>query len=72
MNTLHMIAYISDFKSPDQTDEKAIYKAIEDVVNHAKEENPKHGITGVLFCLNNQFMQVIEGRQEKLDQLMKT
>ena len=37
----------------------------------AKRENAKRGITGVLFCVDGVFLQVIEGEEENIRQLMR-
>lgn len=66
-NHLHMIAYISQAKQPYD----AIEKDIIDIMNTAKEMNPQFDITGVLFFNQGLFMQVIEGQQSHLNQLMK-
>lgn len=63
---MHMIAYSSDFTGQ----EKDISAMLNDIVGVAQKQNPKFDITGVLFFLNNTFMQVIEGQEAHLRQLM--
>tara|TARA_R110002126_G_scaffold13118_7_gene57153 strand:- start:43894 stop:44334 length:441 start_codon:yes stop_codon:yes gene_type:complete len=66
MNQIHMIAYISDFKG----EERDIDSVIAEIVQVAKIENQKRRITGALFFLDGQFLQVIEGKEADLRQLM--
>lgn len=63
---LHMIAYTSENTVP----ANKLDECIEAIVKTAKRENPKHGITGALFFHDNRFLQVIEGKEEELRQLM--
>ncbi len=39
---------------------------------HASQKNKREGITGVLLCLGTLFFQIIEGEDEKIDQLFAT
>ena len=64
---LHLISYISDHAGTlDSADENCTA-----IVRTSKAENPKHGITGVLFFTRNKFLQVIEGEEAELRQLMR-
>ena len=62
---MHLIAYASEIaiKSDHET-------LIEEIVAVAKRENPKRGITGVLFYHEGHFLQVIEGEEQALRELM--
>lgn len=64
---MHLIAYISDSNIPADS----IGTSIDSIVAIAKKENSAHGITGVLFFESNKFLQVIEGEEAELRQLMK-
>lgn len=64
---LHMIAYVSEVAIP----EAQIDTALDDIVKTAKRENKERHITGVLFHVEGKFLQVIEGREEDLRQLME-
>jgi len=63
---MHLITYISDYTG----DAATIDHELRNIVSIAKEENPKHGITGVLFYHKGNFVQVIEGEEEALRSLM--
>lgn len=63
---MHMIAYIS---SAVHTGEK-LDEDIADIVKVAKRENLARNISGVLFFVNGQFLQIIEGREDHLRQLL--
>lgn len=63
---MHLIAYVSTCTVP----ENELDKAISDIISVAKIENEKRGITGVLFFHDHQFLQIIEGDEDKLRQLM--
>lgn len=39
---------------------------------HASQKNKREGVTGVLLCLGTLFFQIIEGEDEKIDQLFAT
>jgi len=63
---MHMIAYISDYVSSDvgtSTD-------LRDIEISAKINNAKVAIKGVLFFRDGQFLQVIEGLESDLRDLM--
>ena len=63
---MHMIAYTSHYSG----DINEIEKVLADIVDTAKENNPNHGITGVLFFDRDRFVQVIEGEKSELDELL--
>ncbi len=63
---MHMIAYVSELAE----DHMTIDSILEDIVGVAKSENPKHSITGVLFYIDGNFLQVIEGKERNLRSLM--
>ena len=63
----HLITYISDHVGPPES-------AAADcatIVAASKAANPLHDITGVLFFTRGKFLQVIEGVEEELRQLMR-
>ena len=62
-----MIAYISNFTG----DLEKAKPVIDSIVKKAKQNNPQHGITGVLFYQRGRFLQVIEGKEPELRSLMK-
>ena len=64
---LHLISYISDHAGPTNSADNDCAA----IVRTSKAENPKHDITGVLFFTRNQFLQVIEGEEAALRQLMR-
>ncbi|MBJ6367826.1 BLUF domain-containing protein [Snuella sedimenti] len=62
---LKTICYISDsqnFKSEDN---------LLNLYNKAKTNNLKHNITGILIYKNGNFLQVLEGEQEMVDNTFK-
>lgn len=65
---MHLIMYCSRYtgKPEDcQTD-------LKDILDTARENNPKHDITGVLFYDKGQFIQVLEGEKEVIERLLST
>lgn len=64
---MHLIAYVSESVVP----KDKIDGLIADIVQVARRENPKRGITGVLFYVQGKFLQVIEGEELSLRGLMK-
>ena len=62
---MHLIAYVS--QAPGLANKEFL---LEDIVTVAKRENPKRGITGVLFYHDGHFLQVIEGEESSLRSLM--
>lgn len=64
---MHLIAYTSRYSG----DMDNIEGVLADIVNTAKEANPKRGITGVLFFDRDRFVQVIEGEQSALNELLE-
>jgi len=64
---MHVIAYTSELKSdagnPDDV--------IADIINTSKENNAENDITGALFFHDGRFLQVIEGEEDALRNLMK-
>ena len=63
---MHMIAYISEFNG----EKENVDQLLKDVVKVAKIENQKRHITGVLFFHDNKFLQIVEGKEGDLRQLM--
>lgn len=63
---MHLITYVSDFALP----KTQMKQTLHDIVVVAKQHNPKHGITGVLFYIEETFLQVIEGEEANLRSLM--
>jgi hypothetical protein len=63
---MHIIVYISKYKGK----ENKIDEVLSSISAVAQDKNRALGITGVLFYLNGKFLQVIEGRQEALEELM--
>lgn len=64
---MHMIAYTSHYSG----DINEIENVLADIVDTAKKNNPKHGITGVLLFDRDRFVQVIEGEKHELEDLLK-
>lgn len=64
---LHLITYISDFALPASEADLTLRK----IVQTAQRENPRRQITGVLFFINGKFLQIIEGEEAHLRQLMR-
>ncbi|NBX66842.1 MAG: BLUF domain-containing protein [Proteobacteria bacterium] len=64
---MRLIAYISDYALTD-VDPRMVVDAIVAAAAHA---NVARGITGVLFFVNNKFVQILEGEDAPLTQLMK-
>lgn len=63
---MHLISYISEYVGhPDAIDEQ-----LTSIVADAKQRNLALGITGVLFYHAGKFVQVIEGEEPHLRQLM--
>jgi hypothetical protein len=44
---------------------------VSDIIKHARNENVKHGITGVLLFDGDSFTQYIEGQPDGVDRLME-
>jgi hypothetical protein len=63
---MHVIVYTSELATP----EVDIKKLLLAIVEQAKANNPRLGITGLLFYHNLRFLQIIEGEKEALHQLM--
>lgn len=63
---LHLIVYLSEAIIP----EGQVDQVLDDIVKLSKRQNRAHHITGVLFYIQGRFMQVIEGKEEDLRQLM--
>lgn len=63
----HLITYISDYVGITA----AAVKTAADIVVVSKIQNRAHDITGVLFFTRGKFLQVIEGPEEELRQLMR-
>ena len=63
---MHAILYISDYAGK----EAELDTVLLDICTKAKRNNPNHGITGVLFYHNGNFLQLIEGEKEELESLM--
>lgn len=63
---MHIIVYTSELAS----DEDNVNKLLADVVAKSKINNPRRGISGLLFYHNGRFLQIIEGEQDALEQLM--
>jgi len=63
---MHVILYVSDYTGT----ETELDKNLLTICSHAKRENPKHDITGVLFYHNGNFLQLIEGEKRELESLM--
>lgn len=64
---MHLITYTSRACVPDVK----VPHMVTNIVDTAKRENPKHWITGVLFFHANTFLQIIEGDEPELRQLMR-
>lgn len=63
----HLITYISDHRgTPDSAADDCAA-----IVATSKSANPRHDITGVLFFTRGKFLQVIEGPEDELRQLMR-
>ena len=62
---MHLIVYTSELAG--QGDINSILK---DIVSVSKQKNPEHDITGLLFYHNQRFLQIIEGEQGELENLM--
>ena len=62
---MHMICYMSNY-----TGSVEATKVLKDIVDVAKVRNKKCGITGVLFFQDGKFLQVIEGEESDLRDLM--
>ena len=63
---MHLIAYVSNYSKDSDT----IEQDLEDITKLAKIENIKRQITGVLFFMQGKFLQIIEGEEDDLRQLL--
>lgn len=63
---MHMLVYVSEYIA-----EQPIDLVIENIVTVSKKQNSLHQITGVLFYHHNKFLQILEGEQLQIQQLMK-
>lgn len=64
---LHLIVYMSS-ATPDC--DKNVTSELKNIISVARRENAAHAITGLLFYLDRKFLQIIEGPEAKLRQLM--
>lgn len=64
---MHLITYISTAKF----DNERADDVLRDIGKTAKLENGKRNITGVLFLVNDKFLQVLEGEEAILRDLMR-
>ena len=64
--SMYLIIYISDYTGS----EESIEKDLKQICSSAKKRNPELEITGALFYHNRKFLQVIEGKQESLENLL--
>ena len=65
---MHLIIYISDYTGTD----KELGRDLIKIHKSSIKNNLDLGITGVLFYHNGNFLQVLEGKKEHLEQLMTT
>ncbi len=65
MNKLSHIIYVSSTKNV------LSEKALSNLLESFKSNNLKHGITGMLLYHDGNIMQLIEGPQDKIDQLYR-
>ena len=63
---MHLIVYVSDCAVPNG----ALKDTLEEIVAESRRENAVAGITGPLFCENRHFLQVLEGEEDALRNLM--
>lgn len=63
---MHLIVYTSEVVAG----MGHIDHVLADIVGKAKLNNPRLGITGLLFYHNGRFLQIIEGRKDALERLM--
>ncbi len=59
---MHLIVYVSHSAVPAEQTEVVL----QDIVGFAQPRNRQDGITGVLFCENGHFIQVMEGEESDL------
>lgn len=63
---MHIIVYISEYTGSDSD----IETDIAEITKTAKINNSKNEITGLLFYHDHHFLQVIEGEQKTLEEIM--
>ena len=63
---MHMIVYMSEYTGTEET----LLNDLPAITAVAKLENAKSEITGVLFYLEGKFLQIIEGEEKLIRQLM--
>ena len=63
---MHLITYMSDYSGNDNT----VKQDLADITKVAKVQNALRQITGVLFYTEGKFLQVVEGEEKFLRQLM--
>lgn len=63
---MHLIMYVSEYAGSEQN----ISKDLADILETARDFNAKHDITGMLFCDENRFIQVLEGEYDTIHDLM--
>jgi hypothetical protein len=59
---MHLIVYVSHCAVPAEQTEAAL----QEIIGFAQPKNREDGITGVLFCENGHFIQVMEGEESNL------
>lgn len=63
---MHLIVYTSEYLG----DQTVIGEQLKEISTVAKRNNPQLGITGLLFFHAQRFLQIVEGEQEQLSELM--
>lgn len=67
---LYSLAYFSE--NTIEGDDDQIQNEIQNILNVAREKNPKLGLTGALLYSSGYFAQILEGELEPLEDLFET
>lgn len=63
---MHLVIYSSQLTKTTES----VDSMLQSIIYLAKERNSKLDVTGLLFYHNVQFLQILEGKKENLDNLM--
>ncbi|MBT8472255.1 MAG: BLUF domain-containing protein [Marinicaulis sp.] len=64
---MHIIAYFSQIQVP----ARDVTCELEEIAKVSQKNNRENNITGALLCEGSHFLQLIEGKKAKLDQLFE-
>jgi hypothetical protein len=63
---MHLVVYTSEYVEQPESIDTVLMR----ITDSSKRNNLKRGITGVLFYLNGRFLQIIEGQENNINELI--